>query len=71
MAHKGIKTLPELNPIDPNTAAREWETYKRDFHVHLDALGLLMLLANMEREAIKIYDSFTWAPEVEARKRVT
>ena len=25
-----------------------------------------MLPANMGREAVKIYDSFTWAPEVEA-----
>ena len=41
----------------------------------LDALGLddkpgkrkvRVLLANMGQEAIKIYDSFTWAPEVEA-----
>ena len=75
MALKGIKTLPEFNHIDPNTGAREWETYKRDFLVHLDALGLDdkpgkrkvgMLLANMGREAVKIYDSFTWAPAVEA-----
>ena len=66
MAQKGIKTLPEFNP---------WGTYKRDFLVQLDALGLDdkpgkrtvgMLLVNMGREAVKIYDSFTRVPEVEA-----
>ena len=76
MAHKRIKkTLPEFNTIDPNTGAREWETYKRDFLVHLDALGreagkrkVRMLIANMGREGVKMYDSFTWAPEVEANE---
>ena len=75
MASNKIKTLPEFNPSDPNTGAKEWERYKRDFLIHLDALGLDdkpgkrkvgMLLANMGHEAIKIYDAFTWAAAVQA-----
>ena len=75
MASNKIKTLPEFNPSDPNTGAKEWERYKRDFLIHLDALGLDdkpgkrkvgMLLANMGHEAIKIYDAFTWAVAVQA-----
>ena len=38
MAAKGIKSLPEFNPSD--AGATEWELYKRDFIIHLDALGL-------------------------------
>lgn len=74
MSHSGIKTLPEFIIADANTGAKEWEAYKRDFLIHLDALGLDekpgkrkvgLLLANMGREAVKIYDSFTWAPQIE------
>ncbi|KAK3098150.1 hypothetical protein FSP39_016659 [Pinctada imbricata] len=74
MSSPQLRTLPEFNPADPNTTAKEWEAYKRSFLVHLDALGLDekpgkrkvgVLLANMGKEAIKIYDSFTWAPRVE------
>ena len=38
MATKGIRPLPEFNPSD--ASAPEWELYKRDFQIHLDALGL-------------------------------
>lgn len=74
MSHSGIKTLPEFIIAESNSGAKEWEAYKRDFFVHLDALGLddkpgkrkvELLLANMGREAVKIYDSFTWAPQIE------
>lgn len=74
MSHSGIKTLPEFIIAESNSGAKEWEAYKRDFLVHLDALGLDdkpgkrkvgLLLANMGREAVKIYDSFTWAPQIE------
>ena len=46
--------------------------YKRNFLIHLDALGLHdatgrrkvgILLSNMGREAVQIYDSFEWAGE--------
>ena len=75
MSVQSVRTLPEFNPSDPNSTAQEWDAYKRSFLIHLDALGLDdkpgkrkvgVLLANMGQEAIKIYDSFTWAPEVEA-----
>lgn len=48
------------------------ETYKRNFLMHFVALGLDeklgkrkegLKLANMGREAVKIYDSFIWAPQ--------
>ena len=73
MATKGIRPLQEFNPSD--SSAPEWELYKRDFTIHLDALGLDdkpgrrkvgVLLANMGRECVKIYDAFEWAPAVEA-----
>ena len=63
----GIRNLSEFNVSE--SGAQEWEMYKRDFLVHLDALGLHdkpgrrkvgVLLANMGRDSIKIYDSFTW-----------
>lgn len=59
------------------SGAPEWEMYKRDFLVHLDALGLHdkpgrrkvgVLLANMGRDSIKIYDSFTWREAVEGEE---
>ena len=74
MASKGIRPLPEFNPSE---SASSWEDYKRDFIIHLDALGLDdkpgkrkvgVLLANMGRECVKIYDSFAWAPEVVANQ---
>lgn len=77
MSAQSLRTLPEFNPSDPNTTAQEWDAYKRSFFIHLDALGLDekpgkrkvgVLWANMGREAINIYDSFTWAPEVEANE---
>lgn len=73
MSAKGIRSLPEFNPSD--AGATEWELYKRDFLIHIDALGLDdkpgrrkvgVLLSNMGRECVKIYDSFVWAPEVRA-----
>jgi uncharacterized protein Smg (DUF494 family) len=73
MAGNRIKTLPDFNPADPNTGVQEWQRYKRNFLVHLDAQGLDdkpgkrkvgMLLAHMGHEAVKIYDSFTWAEEI-------
>ncbi|KAH3840712.1 hypothetical protein DPMN_114167 [Dreissena polymorpha] len=74
MASKGIRPLPEFNPSE---SASSWEDYKRDFIIHLDALCLDdkpgkrkvgVLLANMGRECVKIYDSFAWAPEVVANQ---
>ncbi|KAH3746460.1 hypothetical protein DPMN_180868 [Dreissena polymorpha] len=71
MAAKGIKHLSEFNSADAGAA--EWEIYKRNFLVHLDALGLhdkpgrrklRVLLSNMSRECVNIYDSFVWMPEV-------
>ena len=71
MASKGIRPLPEFNPSE--SGAPEWEMYKRDFTIHLDALGLDdkpgrrkvgVLLSNMGRECVKIYDSFTWVEAV-------
>jgi hypothetical protein len=68
-----IKTLPVFNPADPNTGAQEWQRYKKNFLVHLNAQGLNdkpgktkvgLLLANMGHEAVKIYDSFTCAEEI-------
>lgn len=73
MSSKGIRPLPEFNPTD--SSAPEWELYKRDFQIHLDAFGLDdkpgrrkvgVLLANMGRECVKIYDAFEWAPEIVA-----
>ncbi|XP_060069286.1 uncharacterized protein K02A2.6-like [Ylistrum balloti] len=72
MAGKGIKNLPDFNPSE--AGAPEWELYKRDFLIHLNALGLDdkpgrrkvgALLSNMGRDSVKIYDSFVWAPEVQ------
>ncbi|KAH3853796.1 hypothetical protein DPMN_096331 [Dreissena polymorpha] len=37
MASKVIRPLPEFNPSE---SASSWEDYKRDFIIHLDALGL-------------------------------
>ncbi|KAH3820844.1 hypothetical protein DPMN_122593 [Dreissena polymorpha] len=71
MAAKGIRNLNEFNSADAGAA--EWEIYKRNFLVHLDALGLHdkpgrrkvgVLLSNMGRECVKIYHSFIWMPEV-------
>ena len=75
MAAHGVKHLKEFDPSDHNACAPEWEMYKRDFLVHLDAIGLDekpgkrkvgVLLSSMGREAIKIYDSFEWAVAVQA-----
>ncbi|KAH3768504.1 hypothetical protein DPMN_169717 [Dreissena polymorpha] len=61
MASKGIRPFPEFNPSE---SASSWEDYKRDFQIHLDALGLDekpgrrkvdVLLANMGRECVKFY----------------
>lgn len=77
MSAQSLRILPEFNSSDPNTTTQEWDAYKRSFLIHLDALVLDekpgkrkvgVLLANMGREAIKIYDSFTWASEVEAKE---
>jgi hypothetical protein len=71
MSSKGIRQLPEFNPSDFAVCAPAWEAYKRDFLIHLDAHGLDdkpgrrkvgVLLSSMGREAIRIYDSFEWAP---------
>ncbi|XP_013404021.1 uncharacterized protein K02A2.6, partial [Lingula anatina] len=73
MASAGIKPLREFTS-DPTTCAQEWQFYKRDFLIHIDALGLqdkpgrrkvAILLNNMGREAVKIYDSFTWVNDDE------
>ena len=40
MAAHGVKHLKEFDPSDHNACAPEWEMYKRDFLVHLDAIGL-------------------------------
>lgn len=79
MSAQSLRILPEFNPSDPNTTTQEWDAYKRSFLIHFDALVLDekpgkrkvgVLLANMGREAINIYDSFTWASEVEAKEDV-
>jgi len=70
MAASGIRKFPEFNPSDPLNVAPEWKIYKRNFLIYLDALGLRdaterwkvgILLSNMGREAVQIYDSFQWA----------
>lgn len=74
-SHNGVKYLPGFNPSDVNACAPEWELYKRDFLIYLDAIGLHdkpgrrkvgMLLSSMGREAIRIYDSFAWTQAVPA-----
>jgi hypothetical protein len=71
MAGNGIRQLPEFNPLDFDVCAPAWEAYRRDFLVHLDAHGLDdkpgrrkvgVLLSSMGRDAIRIHDSFEWAP---------
>ena len=71
MTSKGIRPLPTFNAAE--SGAPEWELYKRDFQIHLDALGLDdkpgrrkvgVLLSNMGRDCVKIYDAFEWAPAV-------
>ena len=67
--------MPEFNPSDGNSCAPDWEIYKRNFLIYIDALGLDdkpgkrkvgVLLSSMGSEAIRIYDSFLWSPAVPA-----
>ena len=62
-------------PDNIHACAAEWEDYKREFLIHLDAKGLHtatgkrqvgQLLKHMGREYILTFDTFTWAPAVEA-----
>ena len=62
-------------PDDVKSCAPAWQNYKREFLVHLDSAGLDdkpwrrkvgQLLKCMGLEAIKIYDTFEWAPALEA-----
>ena len=63
--------MAPFRPDDPNTCVPAWTDYKREFLVRLDAAGLDdkpgkqkvgNLLKCMGIEAIKIYDTFEWAP---------
>lgn len=72
MASYGIRPLQQFNPTE--SGAPEWELYKRDFLIHIDALGLDdkpgrrkvgVLLSNLGRDCVKIYDVFEWEAAVE------
>ena len=77
MAEDNIK-LGKFSPVDTESCATEWEAYKRQFLIHLDAKGLYdapgrrkvgQLLSHMSAEHVSAYDSFIWAeriPEVKA-----
>ena len=67
--------LRKFTPDDPDNCAAEWEDYKREFLVHLDSKGLWdkpgrqqvgLLLKYMGIDAIRLYDTFEWAPEIPA-----
>ncbi|KAH3840721.1 hypothetical protein DPMN_114177 [Dreissena polymorpha] len=68
---------PELNAS--YGGAPEWEMYKGDFIIHLDALGqhdapgrrqVGVLLSNIGRDSVKINDNFTWSPRNEANEEL-
>lgn len=70
----GIR-MKKFIPSDIDTCVPAWQDYKREFLVLLDAKGLDdkpgkrqvgTLLQNMGMECIKIYDTFEWAPAVQA-----
>ena len=67
--------MPRFRPSDISSCASEWQAYKRQFEVHLDAKGLHeaigrrkvgQLLQCMGSQHLVTYDTFTWAPAVAA-----
>ena len=75
MGDESRNGLPGFNPDSEDCCAQDWQNYKRDFLVHLDARGLHdkpgrrtvgKLLECMGRDAIKLYDTFAWAAAVDA-----
>lgn len=67
--------LGHFKPQHPDACAAEWEDYKREFQILLDAKGLHnapgrrkvgQLLKYMGRDHILTFDTFTWAPAVVA-----
>lgn len=75
MAEEHHEKMERFNPDQPNSCSSEWEDYKRSFLVHLDSKGLHdaagrrkvgQLLKCMGMDHIRTYDTFTWAPAVDA-----
>ena len=67
--------MDRFQPEDVTACANQWQAYKRQFEIHLDAIGLHdaagrrkvgQLLRCMGREHIVTYDSFTFLPRVPA-----
>ena len=67
--------MPRFDPQDITACASEWQDYKRQFEIHLDAKGLFdavgrrkvgQLLKCMGREHVTTYDTFTFAPRIPA-----
>ena len=67
--------MPRFDPKNVTACASEWQDYKRQFEIHLDAKGLHdaagrrkvgQLLKYMGREHVAAYDTFTFAPLIPA-----
>ena len=65
----------DFSPTDSDSCAPAWSDYKLQFAINMDAAGLTdkpgrrqvgNLLKAMGKDAVKIYDTFEWAPAVEA-----
>ena len=75
MADYGNTKLRPFNPDDVDACAEEWESYKRQFRIHLNSRGLHeapgrrkvgQLLEHMGEKHVDTYDTFTWEPAVVA-----
>ena len=73
--HDGDAPLGPFRPDNFDSCAGEWQDYKREFLIHLDAKGLHtatgrrqvgQLLKHMGKEHILTFDTFTWAPAIVA-----
>ena len=80
MADINAERLPKFSPQDVTACGSEWQSYKRQFEIYLDAKGLHdangrrkvgQLLSCMGPDHVATYDTFTWAeavPAVEANR---
>ena len=73
--HYGSVEMAPFKAQDQDTCVPAWQDYKREFRVRLQAAGLDtapgkrqvgQLLKSMGIECIKLFDSFEFAPAVEA-----
>jgi hypothetical protein len=73
--HAATIRMPDFSPESVDSSALAWKEYKRRFAINMDAAGLsnkpgrrkvTNLLKAMGAAAVKIYDTFEWAPEVPA-----